>query len=475
MPKILVIDDDTSICHMISSLAALEGHETTAVQSLTEGMKCLHDATFDCVFLDIYLPDGNGLERIADITALPSHPEVIIITGYGDPDGAELAITNGAWNYIEKTASLDQYSLALNQVMKFRNRRGELRPRHLRSEGLIGESPAMLRVQDAVAQVASSKANVLILGETGTGKEVVARAIHANSSCARGRFVVVDCAAIPLTLVESILFGHAQGAFTGATAAEEGLVKLADGGTLFLDEVGEMPPSMQKIFLRVLQERRYRPIGSKTEETSNFRLIAATNRDLDAMCGEGTFRLDFLYRLKTFEIHTPPLRERLEDLSPLAFYHIARLCDANALPVKGISAEVLEIFKLHGWPGNVRELVNTLERMCVATDSPVLYLEHIPLELRARIARQSLSHQNTPAKKMATPEKGRTPPQSKDEEFPTFKEYRRHAVEKADREYLVSLLDRSEGSIKRAAEIAGISRTRIYCLMQEYGISKRFG
>ncbi len=474
MANVLIIDDDTSVCHMIGSIARAEGHHAIAVHCLAEGMQCLSDEAFDCVFLDVFLPDGNGLDRIGDIAAGPSSPEIIIITGYGDPDGAELAITNGAWSYIEKSATLDQYSLALNQVVKYRRRREAIRPLELRSEGLIGESPAMGKVRTAVAQVAASKANVLILGETGTGKEVVARAIHANSPQARSRFVAVDCAAMPKALVESILFGHAQGAFTGATTAEVGLVKLADGGTLFLDEVGEMPPSMQKTFLRVLQERRYRPIGSRHEETSNFRLIAATNRDLDAMCAEGSFRLDFLYRLKTFEIRTPPLRERREDLSPLALFHIAKLCDANAMPLKGLAQEVLEVFERLDWPGNVRELVNTLERMCVATEGPVLHLEHLPLELRALAARQSLLRQDGPLR--VPPLSEDTPPSMVPEAgvFSTFKEHRRRAIERADRDYLVCLLERSGGSIKRACEMAGLSRTRIYCLMQEYGISKKF-
>jgi two-component system NtrC family response regulator len=473
MANILIVDDDPGIGRMISRIAGRQGHKTVEARTLAEGMECLRAEAFDCIFLDVYLPDGNGIERIAAITALPSPPEVVIITGHGDPDGAELAITNGAWNYIEKTATLEQYALALDQVVKYRTRRGEQKTLELKRDELIGDSPAMIKVLTAVAQAAMSKANVLLLGETGTGKELVARAIHANSSRAAGRFVTVDCAALPKNLVESTLFGHVRGAFTGANAPATGLVKLADGGTLFLDEVGEMPPPMQKAFLRVLQERRFRPIGSKTEETSDFRLIAATNRDLEAMCADGGFRLDLLFRLKTLEIKTPPFRERTPDLASLALFHTAKLCDANGLPVKGIAPEVLAAFKLHDWPGNIRELVNTLERMCVAaTDSPMLHMEHLPVELRVLAARQSFRHQDatedTPEERSELLRKV-----AENAGFPTFKEHRRAVVADADKVYLLQLMERAGGSIKRACEIADLSRTRLYYLMQEHGVSKR--
>lgn len=473
MAQILIIDDDPGVGRMISRIARQEGHEAVAVRTLAEGMDRLRAGGVDCVFLDVYLPDGNGLERITEISALPASPEIIIITGYGDPDGAELAVTNGAWSYIEKSATLEQYALVLDQVVKYRGRRGENKPLEIKRDGLIGDSPAMAGVLAAVAQAAASKANVLLLGETGTGKEVVARAIHANSARASGRFVAVDCAALPKDLVESILFGHVKGAFTGANTATDGLVKLADGGTLFLDEVGELPPSMQKAFLRVLQERLFRPIGGKHEESSDFRLIAATNRDLEAMSEAGAFRLDLLFRLKTLEIAMPPLRERIEDLPSLALYHIAKLCDANELPVKGISPDVMEVFKIHDWSGNIRELVNVLERMClVAANDPVLHPEHLPMELRVRAARLSIRPPETPPTP-ASSEAAGLPREDAAGAFPTFKEHRRAVVAAADKAYLLRLMEQSGGSIKRACEIADLSRTRLYYLMQEHGVSKR--
>jgi len=477
MANILIVDDDPAVGRMISRIARQEGHRAAVVATLAEGMARLRGESFDCVFLDVYLPDGNGLERVADISALPSPPEIVIITGHGDPDGAELAITSGAWSYIEKSATLEHYALTLDQVAKYRSRRSEAKPLELKRDGLIGDSPAMARVVAGIAQAAASKANVLLLGETGTGKEVAARSIHSNGSRASQRFVAVDCAALPKDLVESILFGHAKGAFTGANTPAQGLVRQADGGTLFLDEIGELPPSMQKAFLRVLQERRFRPLGSNREESSDFRLIAATNRDLDAMCALGTFRLDLLFRLKTLEIELPPLRDRLEDLFSLALYHLARVCDANGLPVKGISPDVVEVFKLYDWPGNIRELVNVLERMCLAAaDDSMLHPEHLPMELRVRAARLAVRASTAApgAAPAAAPERMSEPAEPcAAEPFPTFKEHRRAVVAAADKAYLRQLMIRAGGSIKRACEIADLSRTRLYYLMQEHGVSRQ--
>jgi two-component system NtrC family response regulator len=298
----------------------------------------------------------------------------------------------------------------------------------------------------------------------------MARTIHDNSGRASGRFVAVDCAALPKDLIESILFGHVKGAFTGAHGPAQGLVRQAVGGTLFLDEVGELLPSVQKTFLRVLQERRFSPVDSGHEESSDFRLIAATNRDLEDLCAQGAFRLDLLFRLKTLEIEMPPLRERLEDIPALALYHTAKLCDVNELPVKGIAPDVLEVFRLHDWPGNIRELVNVLERMCLAAAAvPMLHLEHLPMDLRVRAARLAVRPPQAAPGEPFPQLEGIGP----NGPFPTFKEHRKALVAAADKAYLQRLMDRAQGSIKRACEIADLSRTRLYYLMQEHGVSKR--
>ena len=275
MANVLIIDDDRAMCDMLSGRMRDMGHNATYALTLKAGLKQAFSESFDVVFLDVGMPDGNGLEALPKIRETPSSPEVIIITGAGSPDGAELAIKNGAWDYIEKPLSISAMSLPLIRALQYREDTRTLgSPVALDREGIVGNSPPMKACFDLMAQASASDANVLITGETGTGKELFAAAIHKNSPRAEKSFVVVDCATLPETLVESMLFGHEKGAFTGADKAKDGLIKQADGGTLFLDEVGELPLSVQKAFLRVLQERRFRPLGGKREIESDFRLVS---------------------------------------------------------------------------------------------------------------------------------------------------------------------------------------------------------
>ena len=282
------------------------------------------------------MPDGNGLDLLPKIHELPSQPEVIIITGLGDPDGAEIAIKNGAWDYIEKSSSTKEMALPFTPCLTVPGGEdGQEALTALKLGGIIGNSPGMHACLDLLAQAAHSEVNVLITGETGTGKEVFARAIHDNSRRAESNFVVVDCTALPETLVESVLFGHEKGAFTGADRPQDGLIKQAHGGTLFLDEIGELPLGIQKAFLRVLQEHRYRPVGSKHELVSSFRLLAATNRDLDRMVQEGTLSFGSPLPAATLTIEIPPLSARKEDIKELAMFHMARVCERYQIGTKG--------------------------------------------------------------------------------------------------------------------------------------------
>jgi len=284
MADILIIDDDQLICTTLSHVVRAQNHTPACAFSLKEGLAMASARSFDVVFLDVRLPDGSGLDIVQALRDTPSSPEVIIITGFGDVDGAELAITHGAWDYLEKSASIDEIILPLERALQYRaERQAKARPTALKLEGIVGSSPPMRTAIELLAQAAASDANVLVTGETGTGKELFSWAIHANSPRAGKNFVVVDCAALPETIVESVLFGHERGAFTGADRSKTGLITQAHGGTLFLDEVSELPPSVQGSFLRALQERRFRPVGSVREVTSDFRLIAASNRNLDEM------------------------------------------------------------------------------------------------------------------------------------------------------------------------------------------------
>jgi two-component system, NtrC family, response regulator len=308
---------------------------------------------------------------------------------------------------------------------------------------------------------------VLITGETGTGKELFAWAIHQNSLRAEGTFVTVDCTALPETLVESILFGYERGAFTGAEKAKDGLIKQADGGTLFLDEAGELPLSVQKTFLRVLQEHRLRPLGSGQEFECNFRLIAATNRNIDRMVEEGTFRKDLLFRLRAFQLELPPLRNHPQDIKPLATYHVMRLCERYGGIAKGISPEFFDALEAHSWPGNVRELVLTLERAIAASEGEtVLYPHHLPVSHRVHLARTSLRKPSTNAALDALP--SRLQPS-----FPTYKEYRNNLHATGDKQYLQELLLIADNDMTGASEISGLSKPRLYALMSQCGISRK--
>ncbi|NVM22503.1 MAG: sigma-54-dependent Fis family transcriptional regulator [Desulfobacterales bacterium] len=465
MAKVLIIDDDKMICDMLSRMVGRMGHDAAYTLTLTHGMKEVSSGTFDVVFLDVCMPDGNGLEVLPKIREASSSPEVIIITGEGDPDGAELAIKSGAWDYVEKPLSIHEMTLSLVRSLQYREEKGTGKPRvALKREGIVGSSQQMRACFDLLAQAASSDVSVLITGETGTGKELFAQAIHDNSRRADKNFVVVDCAALPGNLVESMLFGHEKGAFTGADKAHVGLVKQADGGTLFLDEVGELPLSVQKAFLRVLQERRFRPLGDKQEIESDFRLVAATNRNLDQMVEAGKFRDDLLFRLRSFTMELPHLRERRGDIREIAMHYMARLCDRHATGTKGLSPEFLETLISYGWPGNVRELVNTMEKVLATSgDDPILFPKHLPTNIRVKVARDSVSKE-PPAKSIPKPHE---PVKA----LASLRDFRMAAASEAEKEYLQNLLSLTEDNIKEACRISRLSRSRLYELLKKHKIS----
>ena len=456
MASILIIDDDPMFCDLLSAMVQKMEHEVTLAHALKDGWQKISNGIFDVVFLDVHMPDGNGLDLLPLIQKSPSAPEIIIMTGTGDPDGAEIAIKNGAWDYIQKPASMHMMILPMVQALQYRAAKQSARPlADLKMEGVIGSSSQIRTCFEMVGQAARSEANVLIRGETGTGKELIAWAIHRNSSRAERSFVVVDCAALADTLVESILFGYEKSAFTGAEKARDGLIKQADGGTLFLDEVGELPPSIQKAFLRVLQEHRFRPVGGQKEVESEFRLVAATNRDLGEMAKSGHFRSDLFFRLQGIVIELPPLRDRGEDIKELALYHMKRLCHKYGLEKKEFSSDYFQALSLYDWPGNVRELVNTLENIIAsARYDPVIYPKHLPTEIRVKIARTMSG--------MGLASEEETKNQPSNSEYPQLRDYRGLM----EREYLTGLLKKTGNSIPEACRISGLSRSRLYALLK---------
>ena len=461
MAKILIIDDDQLGSEMLYDMIGSMGHEVTCAYTAEEGLRAALSQRFDVVFLDVQLPDGNGLMLLPSINTTPSAPEVIIITGFGSPDGAELAIKNGAWDFIEKPLVKNMIELPLARALQYREAKRQKRtPLVLKREGIIGSSPMMEAYMELIAQAAASDANSLITGETGTGKELFARAIHNNGSRGIMPFVTVDCASLPPTIIESILFGHEKGAFTGADRQREGLIKQADGGTLFLDEVGDLPLSAQKAFLRVLQEHRFRPLGAKREVTSEFRVIAATNRDLIKMVQEDKFREDLLFRLRTFTIDLPPLRERPGDIKELAIHYVNKICKRLGMEVKGFSPEFFETLYAYEWPGNIRELVNALEStLAAALHEPIVFPKHLPTHIRVRLARDAIQKKEA----VLTPY-GITG---------TLKERRNSAIEGEERQYLQELMAITGGNIKKSCEISGLSRVRLYVLLTKYTIKRK--
>ncbi len=464
MANILIIDDDKMICTAIESVISPMGHDVAQAYRLNEGLKKISQSGFDVVFLDVRLPDGNGLEALTEIRENPFSPDVIIITGEGDPDGAELAIKNGAWDYLQKPLSLGTVSLTFSRILQYRQaKKTESETMALNREGIIGDSPKLKRCLDLLSYAVNADTSILITGETGTGKELFAKAVHKNSRRAGGNFVVVDCAALPETLIESMLFGHVKGAFTGAERDREGLIKQADGGTLFLDEVGELPMTLQKAFLRVLQEHSFRPVGGKREVESNFRLVSATNRDLEQMVQTGMFREDLLFRIRATTIDLPPLRERQEDIKAIGLYFTSRICDRREIGTKGLSQEFIEALIGYGWPGNVRELVNALEEaISMAHNESMLFPIHLPTHIRIKLARASFSnpvqnHANTEgATQFSAP-------------FPGLREL----WETTERQYLQDVMLLTKGDIKEVCKISGLSRSRLYSRLQKYNLQRK--
>jgi len=464
MAEVLIIDDDEQMCTLLSDTVRRMDHHAVCSITLEQGLETAVSGQFDVVLLDVNMPDGSGLDVIPRIRASAASPEVIIITGAGDPDGAEIAIKNGAWDYLQKPLSHKTIHLPINRVLQYRDslKTAAQTTVALKRKGIVGNNLLMKSCMDALARAANSDANVLITGETGTGKELFAKALHDNSTRSQNNFVIVDCAALPETLVESVIFGHRKGAFTGAETTQDGLIKQADEGTLFLDEVGELPHSVQKKFLRVLQEHRFRPVGGKQEIKSQFRLVAATNRDLPAMVYASQFRRDLLYRINTSRIHLPPLREHTEDIEDIALHHLARLCRHNNIGIKGMSPEFIKALKLFEWPGNVRELVNTLESSLInALHDPVLLPIHLPINIRVSAARSEIEKSSSNGKPISRKKQN-------EDHFPSYRKY----AETNEKNYIEELMSQYRGDIQGACKTSGLSRSRLYALMKKHDISR---
>ncbi len=464
MANLLIIEDDRKICRFLADFADGWGHTSTSANTIKDGLDLAATGDYDLVLLDLELPDGNGLQALPLLLRSPSKSEVIIITGTGGIAGAKMAFKYGAWDYVQKPFTMEEVFLPVTRALQYRKERNASKmPVSLNRQGIMGSSPAILNCLEAVARASVTDASVLITGETGTGKELFARAIHENSRRAGGPVVPVDCGAIPESLAEGIFFGNEKGAFTGADIKREGIIRQADGGTLFLDEIGDLPLGIQKSLLRVLQEKRIRPVGGKQEVAVDFRLVAATHRDLAKMVSDRLFREDLLFRIRAIEVRLPPLRERGNDLQEITISETARISQRFGAGTKGISPEFIELLNAHVWPGNVRELINVLEHaMAFAGDDPTLYPKHLPPEYRALLLANAAEG---PAGSPELP----TRPAEIDRGFPSLSEFRA----KTEKEYLKMLIDRSRGDRDKACRLSGMSQSQLYNLLKKHDISFR--
>lgn len=466
MVNVLIIEDEPIVNHLLASMVRRLGHEVSTAFLLQEGMEKAAQGGFDAILLDVLLPDGNGLDALPDLARGPSSPEVIIITGADLDNGAELAFRSGAWDYLEKPVTQASLSLTLNRALHFRAEKAENKKTFLlKRDRIIGDSAPMRACLEMVGRAAMSEAGVLITGETGAGKKLLARAVHENGPRAHGNFVVTDCASLPPNLVDGILFGYENSAPAGIHQSHTGLIKKANGGTLYLDEVGELPINVQSSFLYALQEQHYYPIGSQKPDYSDFRVLAATNRDLEKMCREGGFRGDLLFRLRTHLIEIPPLRKRRDDIKDLVIYWLAILCERYGLEQKGFSPGFFDPLQEYDWPGNVRELINSLERTLFNVGAgPTLYPQHLPAAIRAHYSRTTAAH---PPKTEAEANNELTTAT-----LPTLPEYRQLIVSQAEKKYLEDLMVQTGGRIKDAALVAGLSEPRLYSLLKKYKIKR---
>ncbi|RMH01913.1 MAG: sigma-54-dependent Fis family transcriptional regulator, partial [Planctomycetota bacterium] len=386
--RILIVEDDEAHAEALRLALETEGHETETAVSVDAALDRLRARSFDLVITDLMLGERDGLDLLAEARRLDPELSVFLITGHGSVETAVRAMREGAADYLTKPVNIVELRTRVARELEKRrlsedNRalRRELEARY-GLEGMVGGSPAMVQVFELVRQAGPTDATVLILGESGTGKELVARSLHRLSARSRRRFVAINCAALSETLIESELFGHVKGAFTGAHAAKEGKFAYADGGTLFLDEIGDMPLPTQAKLLRVLEDRTVVPVGANEERPVDVRILAATNRDLEERVRAGRFREDLYWRLAVLAIELPPLRERLEDLPLLADHFRREFAERHGKEVERVDDAVVGRLREHDWPGNVREFRNVIETMVVLDQDGVLGLDDLPRGLR---------------------------------------------------------------------------------------------
>ncbi len=446
-PSILLIDDDDSLRRVIEFSLTEAGYAVSAAASGEEGLRLFERNSFDAVITDITMPGIDGMEVLARVRRRDARLPVIVITAYGTIENAVEAMKEGAFDYITKPFNRDELRLTLDKALTMRRLekenvelRAEIRGRYSFGS-IVGSSEKIKEVLDLAGRVAASDATVLITGESGTGKELLAKGIHYNSLRANGPFVAVNCAAIPENLIESELFGHVKGAFTGAVRDREGKFELAGGGTLFLDEIGDLRTDLQAKILRALQERQVDRVGGSRPVSVDVRVIAATNKDVERLVREGNFREDLYYRLTVITVRMPPLRERRDDI-PLLVEHFIRKFNPSA--AVRVSPDALAALTAYGWPGNVRELENVIERASVLKRGDTVTLAELPDKLK----KEKASVENIV---LNLPDEG-------------------ISLEELEKNLIIKALEKYKGNQTRAAEYLGITRPTLIYRMEKYGI-----
>ncbi len=458
--RILIIDDEPVVCDGCRAVIS-EKYTVDACMTGKEGLDMLFEGQYDLVLLDMKLPDTDGMEVLRIIDQDKAGVYVIVMTGYSTVKNAVQAMKSGAFDYLAKPFTDDELLLAVEKAIEHKRLKEEnLALRNQLFEqfdfsNIIGEDPALLKVFDGIRKVAPTDSTVLLQGESGTGKELFARAIHTRSQRAARRFVALDCSCLSPSVLESELFGHVKGAFTGAVKDKAGIFEMADQGTLFLDEISNLTLQVQGKLLRVMDTHEYKPVGASTVKTADVRMIAATNRDLKSMVAENAFREDLLYRLNVFPVYLPPLRERKDDIPRLAYHFLRFFCRKTGKKIEGFSDDALQVLVNQPWPGNVRQLKNVIERLVIMAEQRLLDGPHLLEHLHPRRSNGASN---------AIPET-----------IEELKAVKKHLMDvrygELEKAFLVKALKACDGNITHAAARVGIKRPNFHALMKKHRLS----
>lgn len=451
--RILVVDDEVNVRRMLVTALSLQGHETHCAGGGKAALTLFSETQPDVVLMDIRMPEMDGIDALKAMRAQQPRTPVILMTAYAEVETAVKALRSGAFDYVIKPFDLDELNLVIQRAVQLQAMKQEIRNLHEALSTswqwghILTTSPRMMDICKDTAKIALSQASVLISGESGTGKELIARAIHYNSKRANGPFIKINCAALPESLLESELFGHEKGAFTGAQTLRQGLFERAHQGTLLLDEIGEMPLVLQAKLLRILQEREFERIGGHQTIRVDIRIVAATNRCLQTMVKEGTFREDLFYRLNVIHLTLPPLRERREDIALLANHFLQKFSTENQRDVIEIDPTAMSMLIAWPWPGNIRELSNVIERAVIMSTGAVIFGEDLPAQFRYPVSIITEAKQSQGGERNLKEE-----------------------IKREEKRIILEVLDNQDGNRTRTALMLGISRRALMYKLQEYGI-----